>query len=87
MVTDALIVEKHADTTLYIVRQGYTYKSQLQIVNDLNENQKVKKLYLVVNDIPLQKGGYRGYGYGYGYGYGNYIDEETSKSKKGLLKK
>ena len=66
LVTDALMIEKHADLTFYVVRQGYTYKSQLAIVNDLR-NGKVKNLNLIVNDIPAQKGGYSAYGQAYGY--------------------
>ncbi len=66
LVTDALMIEKHADLTFYVLRQNYTYKSQLGIVNDL-KNGKVKNLYLIVNDIPVQKGGYSAYGQAYGY--------------------
>ncbi len=82
LVSDALLVEKYADMTLYIVRQGYTYKSQLALVNDLAESGKIRKLYLVVNDIDhTDRGGYNSYGYGYGYGegYGGYIVESEKK--------
>ena len=81
LVTDALMLEKYADLTLYVVRQDYTYKSQLNIVNDLQYNNKVKKMYLIVNDIKTQKSGYAAYGTGSygGYGYGGYA-EETKKN-------
>ncbi len=72
LISDALLVEKYADITLYILRQNYTFKKQLNIPNELTETGKLKKTYLVVNDIVPVKGGY-GYGYGYGYGsYGSY---------------
>jgi len=84
LVSDALLLEKFADITFYVLRQNYTYKSQLNIVNDLRNNKKVKNLYLLVNDIKSQDGnGYGGYGYG---GYGGYVDEEK-KSKFSWLKK
>jgi len=51
LVTDALLIEKLADITLYVVRQEYTYKSQLGIVNDLKLNKKVKNIYIIVNDV------------------------------------
>ena len=70
LVSDAQLIEKYADLSLYIARQGYTYKSQLDILNDLVVNQKFKKAYLVINDIEQRKGGYYGYGYGHSYGYG-----------------
>jgi capsular exopolysaccharide synthesis family protein len=86
LVTDALMLEKYADLTLYVVRQDYTYKSQLNIVNDLEYNRKVKKMYLIMNDIKTQKSGYAAYGSGSygGYGYGGYAEEEK---KKNWLKK
>jgi tyrosine-protein kinase Etk/Wzc len=83
LVSDALLLEKFADITFYVLRQNYTYKSQLNIVNDLRNNNKVKNLYLLVNDIKAQDG--NGYG-GYGYGYGGYLDEEK-KSRFSWLKK
>jgi tyrosine-protein kinase Etk/Wzc len=70
LVSDALIVEEFADITFYVVRQNYTYKSQLGIVNDLHRTKKAKHLYLIVNDIEIKKNGITGYGHGYGnYGY------------------
>jgi capsular exopolysaccharide synthesis family protein len=82
LVTDALMLEKYADLTLYVVRQDYTYKSQLNIVNDLEYNRKVKKMYLIMNDIKTQKSGYAAYGTGAygGYGYGGYAEETKKKS-------
>jgi tyrosine-protein kinase Etk/Wzc len=68
LVTDALMLEKYADLVFYVIRQGFTYKNQLAIVNDLTRNKKVKSLYLIVNDIKAQKGGYSSYGQSYGYG-------------------
>jgi len=70
LVTDAQLLSRYADLTLYLVRLGYTYKSQLQIVEELFRNQKIKQLAILVNDID-PKGGY-GYGYGRGYGNGYY---------------
>src|SRR5690606_15837937 len=35
MVTDAQLLSHYADCCLYLVRQGYTYKEQLRIPNDL----------------------------------------------------
>ncbi len=88
LVTDALILEKFADIMFYVVRQNYTYKSQLQIINDLRQNRKAKNLYLIINDVKSEKGGY--YGYGQHYGYGNYIEGDNSKDApwwKQLIKK
>jgi len=70
LVSDALLIEEFVDITCYVVRQNYTYKSQLGIVNDLYKAKKVKQLYLIVNDIETKKNNITGYGHGYGnYGY------------------
>ncbi len=81
-VSDGLLVEKFADVTLYVVRQNYTEKGQLSIVNDLASIGKIRNPYLIINDI---KSSYQGYGYGYNYGYG--YDYGVEKKKKGFFSK
>lgn len=66
IVTDAQLLASYSDVCLYLVRQNYTLKQQLNIVDDLSRSQKMKGLSIVVNDIKATKG------YGYGYSYGNY---------------
>jgi len=90
IVTDAQLLNEYSDLTLYVIRQKYTFKSQLHLVKDLYVNKKMKNLGLVINDIATAKGygyaygyGYGGYGYGHGYGYhgsGYYVNEEKSKN-------
>jgi tyrosine-protein kinase Etk/Wzc len=74
VVTDAQLLGQHADFCLYVVRHNYTEKSQLEIVEDLNANNRMKQLGILVNDIKTGNG--NGYGYGYGYNYGSYGHEE-----------
>jgi len=76
LVTDPQLIEPHADICLYVVRQKYTNKDQLKIVDALYRDKKMKKLGIVINDIDVSSG----YGYGYGYGYGNYGNEGTKKT-------
>lgn len=76
LVSDSIVLSRFADVCFYIVRHDYTFKKQLQILNDIDENRKLPKVNLVVNDIKIAKGygqyfGYGGYGYLDGsYGYG-----------------
>jgi capsular exopolysaccharide synthesis family protein len=83
MVSDAMTLGKFADCTLYLVRQGYTYKKQIALIDDLYQSKKLPSVSIVINDVKQKAGyGYYGYGrYGYGYGYGNsgYYEEETPK--------
>lgn len=82
LVADAQLLAKFADTTLYLVRQGYTFKQQLQLSKELYEQNKFAKLNIVVNDVKI--GDSYGYSYGYGYGYGDY---GAGQEKKTLLKR
>jgi len=78
MVSDAMTLSKFADCTLYIVRQGHTYKKQIGLVEEYNQENKLPKISIVLNDVKVKPGygsyGYGGYGYGYGAGY--FEDEE-----------
>lgn len=83
MVSDAMTLAKFADCTLYIVRQGHTFKKQLILIDELYKAKKMPKVSIIINDVKLKAGyGYYGYGrYGYGYGYGEkegYFEEETT---------
>ena len=90
LVTDAQILTKYADVNLFLVRERYSYKNSLQMVDELLESKKFSNLYIVVNDV-LKGASHRyGYGYGYGHGYygssnGYYID--GMPKKKTLLKR
>ena len=97
LVSDAMVIGRHADCTLYILRQGYTYKSQVRLIDELYTQKKLPRLSVLLNDMKggVGYGSYYGYGiygysgrnrYGYGYGYG-YFDVEQKKKKKGILKK
>ena len=89
-VTDALLLMKHVDTAVYVVRQNVSNKKAFEtVIKDLEDRKY--NVSLVVNGINFQgvygyrySYGYGGYGYGYGYGYGGkygyggYYDEEHS---------
>jgi capsular exopolysaccharide synthesis family protein len=83
MVSDAMTLSKYADCTLYLVRQGYTFKKQIALIDEFYREKKLPKVSIVINDVKVKPGyGYYGYGrYGYGYGYGqrssSYYEEET----------
>ena len=78
LVTDTLIVARVTDATVYICRADYTPKSNIELVNSLYKENKLKNLSIVLNGIDMTKKKY-GYYYGYGkygkygrYGYGKY---------------
>lgn len=79
LVSDSLLITKHVDMTLFVIRQNYTYKSQIEFINKLNKSNKVENLCLVVNDVDAKKGGYYGYGNSYSYDPG-YIEPTVKQS-------
>jgi capsular exopolysaccharide synthesis family protein len=91
LVGDAVVLGKHADASLYVVRHNYTFKKQLQLLDDIYMNRRLPRMSLVLNDIQAKTGGYGGY-YGYGgYGYGaygssygsNYFEADKRKRQRG----
>jgi tyrosine-protein kinase Etk/Wzc len=91
MVSDAMTLSRFADCTLYIVRQGHTYKKQIGLIDEYHKAGRLPKLSLVINDVKVKAGyGYYGYGrygygngYGYGYGSGYFEDDKKTNSKNG----
>jgi len=85
LVSDAVELLKYADSTLYIVRQNYSQKGMLKMINEKYLKEEISNISIVLNDftMKLRYGGY-GNGYGYGYGYGKYANgyggEEAPKS-------
>ena len=80
MVSDAMTLGNYADCTLYLARQGHTFKKQIALIEEFYRDKKLPMVSVIINDVKLKPGyGYYGYGrYGYGYGYGqsSYYDEE-----------
>jgi tyrosine-protein kinase Etk/Wzc len=64
LVTDTLLIAKHADCFIYVVRANFLEKRMLHIANDLYQEKKLPNMCLLLNDTDSTKG----YGYGYGYG-------------------
>ena len=64
LVTDTLLIAKHADCFIYVARANFLEKRMLTIPNTLYKEQKLPNMCLLLNDTDSTKG----YGYGYGYG-------------------
>jgi len=87
LVTDALLISQITDVYMFVVRQRYSSRDTLELIEELNHNEAIRNLCIVINDISLT--GYYGYGlrysynagYSYYYGY-NYYDK-YAKSENG----
>lgn len=63
LVTDAIELLKYADVNMYIIRQKYTKKDMMKMMDDKYINGEVKNIGYVINDFETNSK----YGYGYGY--------------------
>ena len=61
MVSDTFSLDRVADATVYVTRVNYSTVSDLRYVENIYENNRLKKLSVVVNGTASKKG----YGYGY----------------------
>lgn len=75
LVSDTLIIAKHADTFVYVVRANVLDKRMLHIPEVLHREKKLPNMALLLNDAETKKG------YGYGYGYGTTV-KKTAWYKK-----
>jgi tyrosine-protein kinase Etk/Wzc len=71
LVTDTLLIAKHADTFIYVARANFLEKRMLNVANTLYKEKKLPNMCLLLNDTDSTKG------YGYGYGYGNIAKEQS----------
>lgn len=75
IVTDAFLLTRFSNAFLFVVRQNYSTKAVLQLVDDLQTKRNLSNVGILINDVKIvsyygRKYGYN-YGYGYGYGYGD----------------
>jgi capsular exopolysaccharide synthesis family protein len=70
IVTDTLLLAPYVNVNLFIVRQRYTSRNTLELIEQLYSRGELKNMAVIINDISLS--GYYGYGmrYGYTHGYG-----------------
>ena len=69
LVADAVIANRIADLTIFVVRAGKLDRRQLPDIEKLYQENKLKNMALLLNGANPEHHGY-GYGYGYGYDYG-----------------
>jgi len=84
LVADGINLMKFADASLYMIRQDYTKKGMLNIINEKYKRGEVENISFVLNYFRQKaKYGYSyNYGYGYSYGYGKYGDAYIEKENK-----
>ncbi|MCH7410232.1 polysaccharide biosynthesis tyrosine autokinase [Belliella sp. DSM 111904] len=92
LVSETVDLMRLFDINLYVVRQDYTLKNHLVMINDLFNNKQVNNVYGIFNGIIDAGYYYEGYNYGYGntylytqnnkYIYNYFGEEDSPKSSK-----
>ena len=71
LITDAMLLSRLADTTLYIIRQNFSFKKHLEFIRKIIQEQKLPQVQVVFNAIQ-KRGEYK-------YGYEYYAASDASK--------
>lgn len=72
LVTDAVELSHFADVTLYVMRQNFTKKEMVNLLNNRVKRDELSNVSIILNGFENKAKYGAGYGYGYGYGYGAY---------------
>jgi len=72
LVTDAQILSRLADATIYLVRQNVTFKQQIENLDKLYKSRKFPRMNIILNGVKIRRNS------NYGYGYGYYSDDLKS---------
>jgi tyrosine-protein kinase Etk/Wzc len=91
LVSDAINLGRYADCSLYIVRQEYTFRRQIQLIEELYVQKKLPKISIILNDVNADGGYYGGGNYYGGYGYygggyrsgSGYFEDDKIPKKRG----
>ncbi len=81
VISDTFLINRVSDLTLYITREKVTNKDSILLINDLHEEGRLTKPYLVLNGSKIGKK-HRGYRTGYYYEYYKRNEQKKSKFKQ-----
>lgn len=81
LVTDAMILAPLSDMTMYLIRQGYTGKEELDFIKQLEDDNTLPNLKLIFNGLDNDR-----YGYGYSYDYSYYSGPAQTDTKTKIQK-
>lgn len=70
IVTDAKVINRLADMTMFVVRAGLLEKDELPNIQEYYDQNRYKNMAILLNATDIHSGyGYHRYGYHYGYGH------------------
>jgi len=91
LITDALVMMKHVDATLFVVNTRFANRDHVKNALEVYQHNPVKNFGFIINGVRMKRSkyyyntnygyGYRyAYGYGSGYGYGYGSEKRKSRS-------
>ena len=88
LITDALLMMRHADATLFVINTRLANKDHIRNAMDIQQSGAAKNFGFILNGVRMKKSKYYyntnyGYGYRYAYGYGSGYGYGGKSSKKG----
>ena len=92
-VADTFILAKYADVNIFVLRQNYSPKNVLGVLDEIYTSGRVKNMGIVFNDVNqsaiygLKKGYGFNYGYSHGYGYSDGQGYFENGERKGLFER
>ncbi|RZL50970.1 MAG: polysaccharide biosynthesis tyrosine autokinase [Pedobacter sp.] len=81
LVTDAMIISRLTDITLYVIRQGVTDKAELDFINELEQQNELPNINIIFNGVAQGK-----FGYGNHYTSSYYSKPSSFSVKKSMSK-
>jgi succinoglycan biosynthesis transport protein ExoP len=88
LVADSLELSQFCDVTLYMVRQNFTKKEMITLLNNRVSRGELHNTSIILNGFENKAKYGGGYGYGYGYGNGNYSNGyHEAEKKKSIIEK
>lgn len=88
-VADSLLLAKYTDLNLFVLRQNYSPKNVIKVIDEIFRSGKMKNMGIIINDVnqSVIYGLKRGYGFSYGYSFGyGYSDGQGYFDNKGRKK-
>ncbi|GAB0156001.1 tyrosine-protein kinase [Chryseobacterium sp. Alg-005] len=82
LVTDTFLIAELSDITIYVSRSKYTEKSLIEFANSNIDQNKIKNVGFVLNDVNRDN---LGYSNKYGYGYNNQKEQTWFEKIKNKL--
>lgn len=80
-VSDASVLSDYFDTTVYVIRHGYTPKTMIRFLDNNKKVKALKNTVIVFNGVKQRGFMSQAYGFGYGYGYEHVYRDQRKKAE------